>query len=115
MLKRFEAEALAQFDHIVTVTDEDRLTLQSLLEPGKRPPFTTIPICVDTAEVQPVKPAETAKDVLHLGRCSGRPMWRGCYGSPERCGHASRRRCRRRDSRLSEEPSPGGESARHQR
>jgi len=66
-LKRFEASVLAQFDHIVTVTDEDRLTLQSLLEPGKRPPFTTIPICVDTAEAQPVKPAEAAKDVLHLG------------------------------------------------
>jgi len=67
LLKRFEADILAQFDRVVTVTDEDRFTLQTLLESGKRPLFKTIPICVDTQVVQPVRQRPDACDVLHLG------------------------------------------------
>jgi glycosyltransferase involved in cell wall biosynthesis len=72
-LRRFEATALARFDHVVAVTPEDRQTLQSLLaEPGSSPDppdpqFAVIPICVETAAARPVTSAPAAQDVLHLG------------------------------------------------
>ncbi len=81
-LKRYEAQACARFDHVVTVTDEDRLTLEEmvdevrrgageretpLLERKRRTEFSTIPICVDTQAVQPVQPVIGSHQVLHLG------------------------------------------------
>ncbi len=79
-LRRFEAMALGQFDQVVTVTEEDRRTLQALLAATSRrisdrdllsapviPKFTTIPICVDTEAFRPVSPQPGARDVLHLG------------------------------------------------
>lgn len=81
-LKRYEAQACARFDHVVTVTDEDRLILEEMVNevrqgsgqseqplPGgsRRTQFSTIPICVDTQEVQPVPPAQGSQEVLHLG------------------------------------------------
>lgn len=71
-LRDFERQACAQFDHLATVTAEDRQTLLELLDTGQpalahKPAFSSFPICVDTAEVQPVRtPAET-KNILHLG------------------------------------------------
>ena len=93
-LMDFEARALGQFDRVVTVTDEDRKTLQGLLErsitAGKlvpsiqspisedQPPhFSTIPICVDTEEIQPVRPKTGARDVLHLGTMFWQPNVEG--------------------------------------
>ena len=81
-LKRYEAQACARFDHVVTVTDEDRLILEGMVneirggagegatpQPGRtrQTEFSTIPICVDTQEVQPVQPAQGSQEVLHLG------------------------------------------------
>lgn len=72
-LRRFEARTLGQFDQLATVTEEDRWILERLAEDegGKR--FTygqdshTIPICVDTEALQPVRAQEGAREVLHLG------------------------------------------------
>lgn len=72
-LRRFEGRSLRDFDHLVTVTEPDRWILERLAEEegGKR--FTygqnshTIPICVDTEELEAVRPGGEAQDVLHLG------------------------------------------------
>jgi glycosyltransferase involved in cell wall biosynthesis len=72
-LRNFEARAIRRFDVVTTVTEEDRATLQLLAVNGskdslsERPAFYSIPICVDTSEVQPVMPSQNSKDVLHLG------------------------------------------------
>lgn len=72
-LRRFEARALGQFDQLATVTEEDRWILERLAEEegGKRYVFGqnshTIPICVDTEELEAVRPGGGAQDVLHLG------------------------------------------------
>lgn len=72
-LRRFEARALGQFDQLATVTEEDRWILERLAEEegGKRYVFGqnshTIPICVDTEELEAVRPGGEAQDVLHLG------------------------------------------------
>jgi glycosyltransferase involved in cell wall biosynthesis len=71
-LQRYEARACAQFDHVVTVTEEDRDILERMAAGvtstgNTTPHFTTIPICVDTDSVQSVTPQDAAMDVLHLG------------------------------------------------
>lgn len=70
-LARYEAWACGQFDHVVTVTDEDQRALKSRIHTSKsgfrNPHFTTIPICVDPAAAQPVEPLPKAQDILHLG------------------------------------------------
>jgi glycosyltransferase involved in cell wall biosynthesis len=71
-LQRFEAAALAQFDQVVTVTDEDRQILEELInlstfQPAHLPTFHTIPICVDTEAIPPVISQAGAQDVLYLG------------------------------------------------
>lgn len=69
ILKAYEGAALAGFDRVVTVTDEDRTTLTGLIgkegAPDQR--FSTIPICINTRSTRPVTPRPGAKDVLHLG------------------------------------------------
>ena len=64
-LQAYEAEVCRRFDRVVTVTEEDRATLQGLAGDGSR--FAAIPICVDTAEVAPVAPQGHGLNVLHLG------------------------------------------------
>ena len=74
-LQRFEAQACAGFDRVITVTEEDRRILQGLVsdagsdgsndQTGKG--FDTIPICVDVDAIQPVIPKSGGQDVLHLG------------------------------------------------
>jgi polysaccharide biosynthesis protein PslH len=77
-LRAYEAEASSCFDHIVTVTEEDRLILQSLVASQRRQTIPlqpnhstanliTIPICIDTQSIVPVQPITGALDVLHLG------------------------------------------------
>ena len=76
-LQRYEARVCAQFDHVVTVTEDDRAILEPLVAAElkirnsqfeiRSPKFSTIPICVDTLDVKPVATRLGARDVLHLG------------------------------------------------
>lgn len=76
-LKAYEAWACTQFDHVVTVTKEDKNTLEGLInfQQGKykhviktsNQRFTTIPICVDTYSTLPIQPISGTFNVLHLG------------------------------------------------
>jgi len=70
-LKRYEAWACRQFDHLVTVTDQDKKTLEALVQESNQysEPIhaQVIPICVDTEILQMVEPVPDASDVLHLG------------------------------------------------
>ena len=70
-LKRFEIQANSQFDHVVTVTEQDRQTLEPLVQlasnASRRPEYSVIPICIDPQAVLPAKPQPGATDILHLG------------------------------------------------
>jgi len=68
-LQRYEAHVCGQFDHVVTVTEQDGEILQRISRRSEQPAtkFTTIPICVDTAEVAPIQPFLGDPNVLHLG------------------------------------------------
>jgi len=77
-LRAYEAQACASFDHVVTVTEEDRSILQGLIHWSREntkqlevnttnPNFVTIPICIDTRSTTPVQPIPGTMDVLHLG------------------------------------------------
>lgn len=71
VLHLYEAQACAQFDHVITVTEEDRHVLQALVNNQRSkatsPRFSTIPICIDVQTIQPVKPNVSSKNILHLG------------------------------------------------
>lgn len=69
LLRKYEAYACSQFDRVVTVTREDRILLEELSRQvtDTKPVFTTIPICVDTHTIDPVKPMGDGQNVLHLG------------------------------------------------
>ncbi len=49
LMARYEAETYRRFDHVVTVTDEDRAALEGQFHRFglPKPPFTTIPICIN--------------------------------------------------------------------
>jgi len=64
-LKAYEMKTCARFDQMVTVTEEDRRTLQSGSRPG--PEYSVIPICIDPEQTSPVTPHPGARDILHLG------------------------------------------------
>jgi glycosyltransferase involved in cell wall biosynthesis len=74
-LRRFEVQACASFDRVITVTEEDREILQGLVERSdaaanlvkKGNNFDTIPICVDVQAIKPVTPKLGSQDTLHLG------------------------------------------------
>ncbi len=89
-LRRFEGHSMLDFDQVVTVTEPDRWILEALAETAQResgpdnklPKFSTIPICVDTKEVQPVNPGTGANEILYLGGLHWPPnvegvMWFG--------------------------------------
>lgn len=56
--RRYEADMVRFYDAVLTVTDEDRGLLLDLFHPQERDlqaaKFTTVPICVDPAQVLPV-------------------------------------------------------------
>ena len=56
--RRYEADMLRRFDAILTVTDQDRALLLDLFPEPQRSQqaakFTTIPICIDPAQVKPI-------------------------------------------------------------
>ena len=71
LLRRYEAGLLQQFDHILTVTAEDRIALLDLFDPPERDrlrhKFTSLPICVDPADKDPVPYRDQGPHILHLG------------------------------------------------
>jgi glycosyltransferase involved in cell wall biosynthesis len=70
-LRKFEAVTCTQFDHLVTVTNEDKINLSSLMQeitPGTLPARPlTIPICVDTSSIKQVDAHQNSSNILHLG------------------------------------------------
>jgi polysaccharide biosynthesis protein PslH len=69
LLKGYEAMTIDQFDHVVTVSNEDRVVLESLSKrsSNQMTNFSTIPICVDTLKIPPIIPQVGTLNVLHLG------------------------------------------------
>jgi glycosyltransferase involved in cell wall biosynthesis len=71
VLHQYETWACSQFDRVVTVTQEDRAILSGMGSKASTKKwddvFTTIPICVDTQEVQPVNPIMDSYNVFYLG------------------------------------------------
>jgi polysaccharide biosynthesis protein PslH len=77
-LREYEAYTCSQFDHIVTVTEENHNTLRSLVDSQKKQSeksgfqetqkrFSIIPICIDTNSILPVQTIPGSLDVLHIG------------------------------------------------
>ena len=71
LLRRYETALVQQFDHILTVTEEDRQALLNLfstsLREQLRQKFTSLPICVDPADKEPVLYEDQGPNILHLG------------------------------------------------
>ena len=74
--RRYEADMVRFYDAVLTVTDEDRSLLLDLFAPPDRnlqaAKFTTVPICVDPAQVRPVMQPpvpspQSPPTILHLG------------------------------------------------
>jgi glycosyltransferase involved in cell wall biosynthesis len=87
-MARYEAWACSQFDRVVTVTDEDRVNLESQLTNHKfaihHSPFATIPICGDP-EVTPVVARKAhARRVTFLGGLHYPPNAQGVLWFAER-------------------------------
>lgn len=70
-LARYEAELCARYDQVTFVTDEDRkLIEQQITRWGVRIPdrrFTTIPICIDPSDKQPIQPAAQPQRITAMG------------------------------------------------
>ena len=72
---RYEPAVCQQFDHVTFVTEEDREALLSRMRPptgdqhgqSLRDQTSVIPICVDTAAVEPVPPVAEPFRVTHVG------------------------------------------------
>jgi glycosyltransferase involved in cell wall biosynthesis len=70
-LGRYEAELCARYDRVTFVTDEDRKLIEQQIARWKvQVPdrhLTTIPICIDPAEKQPIKPVNQPQRITALG------------------------------------------------
>jgi glycosyltransferase involved in cell wall biosynthesis len=70
-MARYEAWACSQFDRVVTVTDKDRVNLESQLTNHKcaihHSPFATIPICGDPEAMPVIARKAHARRVTFLG------------------------------------------------
>lgn len=66
LLRRHEAETCAQFDRIVTVTEQDRQALAFPTHPP-RSPLEIIPICIDPFIITPIPFGLHARDVVCVG------------------------------------------------
>ncbi len=80
-LMRYEAETCRRFDHVITVTEEDRGVLEAICG-ERRPPMTAVPICIDPAVSQPVERCPGSHTALHLGTMFWQPnvdgaLWLG--------------------------------------
>lgn len=71
LLARYEADLCRRFDHVLTVTQEDRAALLKLLPPGEAAAqagkITVLPICVDPEARPPLPRDDDAPRILHLG------------------------------------------------
>ncbi len=70
-LKRYEAELIQRFDHVLTVTDVDRNALLGLLTSAEASHMasriTALPICVDPDTHRPIPQQPGPPNILHLG------------------------------------------------
>jgi glycosyltransferase involved in cell wall biosynthesis len=66
VLQAHEAQLMAQFDQVITVTQEDA---RALTFPGVRlgAPFKIIPICIDPSAVQPRAVQPSSANIIFLG------------------------------------------------
>jgi glycosyltransferase involved in cell wall biosynthesis len=64
-LARYEAEVCRQFDHVITVTEEDKQILSQFSIPNSQ--FTIIPICVDPSEIPVVERNPEVKNIISIG------------------------------------------------
>jgi glycosyltransferase involved in cell wall biosynthesis len=72
-VKRYEGELMKSVDHILAVTDVDRLGLEEALKFSKGTPgdhvaqVTVVPIAVDTARLQPIRRKPGSRNIVTLG------------------------------------------------
>ena len=72
-VKRYEGELLKTVDHVLAVTDIDRVGLEEALNFSKVnqndhvAPITVVPIAVDTQQLQPIKRKPGSKNIVTLG------------------------------------------------
>lgn len=70
-LKSYERSLCRQFDHILTVTSQDRANLLNLLPPTETPnphtQFTVLPICIAPADQPTIPLLPESQQILHLG------------------------------------------------
>jgi len=64
-LARYEGEVCRRFDHVITVTEEDRQAFSRLGVSSSQ--LTTIPICIDPQEIAVVRRNAGAQDIIHIG------------------------------------------------
>lgn len=72
LLVLHEARVYAQFDRVLTVTDDDRACLEALMGSAARDKFSTLPICVNAA-APPAARAEHPRGLLLLGGLHWQP------------------------------------------
>ena len=72
-VKRYEGELLKTVDHVLAVTDVDRVGLEEALNFSKVnnhdrvAPITVVPIAVDTQQLQPIRRNPNSKNIVTLG------------------------------------------------
>ena len=72
-VKRYEGELMKSVDHILAVTDVDRVGLEEALKFSKVTPgdrvaqVTVVPIAVDTARLQPIRRQPGSRNIVTLG------------------------------------------------
>lgn len=72
-VKRYEGELLRTVDHVLAVTDVDRIGLQEALKFSKNKeddhiaPISVVPIAVDTQQLQPIKRKPDSRNIVTLG------------------------------------------------
>ena len=72
-VKRYEGELLKTVDHVLAVTDVDRVGLEDALAFSKIKkndriaPITVAPIAVDTKQLKPIKRRQGSKNIVTLG------------------------------------------------
>ena len=72
-VKRYEGELLKTVNHVLAVTDVDKVSLEDALNFSKVKvedrvaPITIVPIAVDTQQLQPIKRNPTSKNIVTLG------------------------------------------------
>lgn len=67
----YERMLCRQYDHVLTVTKEDREALLRLFPDREKDAvsgkFTVMPICVDPTQTEPVRPRDEGPHIVHLG------------------------------------------------